>query len=123
MLNYSSFRLFVLVFLTGIILAVNFSGCDKEDQKDQDSGLISFTRLVAGSDTLVVGASTTITAEYEGEDVSFEWEATSGNLLGGGDKVEYHVNFCDIGMNTITCKASATNNTITRTINIVVNVE
>jgi hypothetical protein len=98
------------------------AGCDKEDDPS-GSDLKSFTELVADKDTLIIGESTTIRAIYEGENITFEWDVTSGNLLGGGDQVEYHVAMCDVGVNTVSCKAIVSDTSITRTINIVVNVQ
>jgi len=108
----------IVVLLGGAWLV---GGCDKEDPAGSD--LKSFTGLVADHDTLIIGESTTIRAIYEGQNITFEWDASSGNLLGGGDKVQYHVAMCDVGVNTITCKAIVSDTTITRTINIVVNVQ
>lgn len=106
-----------------LMIVLIIVGCNKDDEPDKDSELISFTGLVADMDSLAVGESTLIRAVYEGKGVVFEWEASSGDILGNGDKVEYLVAFCDIGINTITCKASAENTTITKSINIKVYVQ
>jgi len=108
----------LLVFLP--VLSLVLFSCDDKDDNNKDSELVSFTGLVADDDTVLVGESTTIRAIYEGKGVTFEWDATSGNLIGGGDKVDYIVAFCDLGENTITCKATAANTSITKTIQVYV---
>lgn len=115
----ASYRMMIFVVLLGGIGLL--AGCNKEEPAGSD--LKSFTGLVADKDTLIIGESTTIRAIYEGEKITFEWDVTSGNLVGGGDKVFYHVAMCDVGVNTVSCKAIASDTTITRTINIVVNVQ
>jgi hypothetical protein len=110
-------------FLITMFYAATFLSCNKDDKPAPDSELKSFTGLVAVNDSLAVGESTMISAVFEGQGVKFEWEASSGKLQGSGSEVEYIVAFCDIGVNTITCKASAENNSITKSINIVVYVQ
>jgi hypothetical protein len=118
-MKYIKATLILFCFIT----LVN-AGCNKEeDPVKKGSELISFTELQAGSDTLIIGETTNITAIYEGSGVSFEWEVTSGNLTGGGAQVQYHVAICDVGRNTITCTAKAENTTITRDIQILVKVQ
>ena len=109
-------------FLISLLFLVAYA-CSEDDTPDNGSELVSFTGLEAGKDSLAIGESTMIKAIYEGKDVKFEWEASSGKLQGGGDEIEYIVAFCDIGINTITCKAIADNNTISRSINITVYVQ
>lgn len=104
----------IKIFLFLIPVFLLFTACEKE----KDSELKSFTCLEADDDTLAVGESTLIRAVYEGKEVEFNWNASSGNIIGGGEEVEYLVAFCDIGENTITCKATAKDNSITRTIKI-----
>lgn len=103
-----------------ILSIMIFHGCNKDSQPAKDSELKSFTGLVADSDTLYIGQKTWIRAIYDGKGVVFEWDASAGDLLGGGDKVEYLASFCAIGDNTITCVAKAEETTITKTIHIYV---
>lgn len=117
-MNIKNIMKMLLVTLPVLLLVL--MSCDDKDDNNKDSGLVSFTGLVADDDTVLVGESTTIRAIYEGTGVTFEWDATSGNLIGGGDKVDYVVAFCDLGENTITCKATAENTSITKTIDIYV---
>ena len=109
-------KITLLLFLLPLFLL--FAACDKDDKPQKDSELKSFTKLEADKDTLAVGESTKIRAVYEGKGVIFAWNASSGNMNGGGDEITYTVAFCDIGDNTITCKATAEDNSITRTIKI-----
>ncbi len=108
--------------VTPLVLIMSFLfvifACDKEDTPEKDSYLISFTKLETEKDSLKPGEVTKIHAIYEGKGVIFSWNASSGNLTGGGEEVNYLVAFCDIGLNTITCKAAAEDSSITRTIQI-----
>jgi hypothetical protein len=108
----------ILLLCTSLLLILFKASCDKDDKPDKDSELISFSALIPDKDSIAVGESTMITAMYEGTGVKFEWETSSGKLQGSGHEVEYIVAFCDIGINTITCKASAANKSELKTINI-----
>lgn len=112
--------IFTIILAVMPLMFLLIAGCDDKDDTTKDSELKTFTGLVADNDTLLVGESTTIRAVYEGKGVSFEWEASSGNLIGGGEQVDYLVAFCDLGENVISCKATAENTSITKTINIYV---
>lgn len=96
-------------------------GCKEEEPEPQkNSELISFTRLVTDHDSLYLGQIATIKAEYKGKGITFLWQASAGDILGKGDSVQYLASFCTIGENIITCKASAENASITRSIRIYV---
>ncbi len=109
-----------MLLFTGIS-AAGFWGCKKDDPEPvKDSELISFTGLTTDNDSLYIGQIANIKAVYEGKGVTFTWDASAGDILGKGDSVQYLASFCTIGQNTITCKASAENVSITRSIKIYV---
>lgn len=89
-------------------------------KKEDNSILNSFISLTAEKDTLFTGQSTKITAVIDGENVSFKWTATAGDLLGSGSEVTYVAPTCTPGNNQVSCEASAANNTETKSIIITV---
>lgn len=113
-------RLYKIPGLFMLILISVILGCTKDPEPQKDSELISFTGLVTEDDSLYIGELTVIKAIYEGRKITFEWEASVGDILGGGDSVQYLASFCATGQNTITCKASSEDTSITRSIFIYV---
>ncbi len=114
----------ILLFTLSAVFLAFAMACDKDDNDvKQGSSLEYFTHLEADSDTVKIGESTKIRAIYAGKDVTFEWDVTSGNLVGSGEEIEYHVAICDLGLNTITCTAQAQDTSITHSIGIMVVIE
>lgn len=98
-----------------MMLALVFS-CKKEN-----NGILnSFISLTAEKDTIFTGQSTKITAVVDGENVTFKWSATAGDILGSGDVVDYVAPTCTPGYNEIKCTASGSNNSETKSIYITV---
>jgi len=98
-------------------LACTFSACKEEED---DSFLNSFISLKAENDTIITEHSTKITAVVDGENVTFQWSATAGDILGSGNVVDYVAPTCTPGSNLISCTAKASNKTETKTITITV---
>lgn len=95
-------------------------GCEKENDQDPDNqsgGYIeSFVSLTSEKDSLLPGESTTITARVNGDNISYTWDATQGDLLGSGSKVTYVALLCDCGKSRITCTAIAGSYKISRNV-------
>jgi len=102
-----------------IILCCLLTSCKKEE-KDEDAYLSSFISLVADNDTIFTGQSTKITATAEGQNISFFWTASAGDILGSGNVVTYIAPTCVPGINEISCTASAGSSSEKKTINITV---
>ncbi|HNX06944.1 MAG TPA: hypothetical protein PKL96_05120 [Bacteroidales bacterium] len=100
-----------------VALTCVFSACKEEEE---DSLLNSFVSLTAENDTIITGHSTKITAVVDGENVSFQWSSTAGDILGSGNVVDYVAPTCTPGSNQISCTANASNKTETKTITITV---
>jgi len=107
-----------------IICAIVILACNKKNNDNQDninnSILNSFLSLTAENDTLFIGGSTKIKALIDGSNVSFNWSATAGDILGSGNEVTYVAPTCTPGNNEVKCTASASNKSESKTIIITV---
>ncbi len=111
-------------FLISLLTAVVFSGsvsCKKNNPAPTDSAAtpvpLSFNFLKAERTGIRVGESTTITAEATGQNISYNWQASTGTIVGQGAQVSYGstCNSC-IGDNTISCTVSDGKSTQTKSI-------
>lgn len=104
--------------LSLVFLLLSMTACEKKPH--YESELIEFTSLKTDLDTLLVGQTATITAIAEGNNITFSWAASTGDLLGSGDVVYYLAGICSIGSNIITCTATGDNRSESKTVTIVV---
>jgi len=109
-------KIFVVFLLVFFIISCKKDHNDNTD----DSTLNTFISLTAENDTISLGESTKIAAVIDGNNVSFSWSATAGDILGSGNEITYVAPPCTPGNNEITCTASASNNSETKKITIVV---
>ncbi|HQN17055.1 MAG TPA: hypothetical protein PLC90_11940, partial [Bacteroidales bacterium] len=100
-----------------VALACMFSACKEEND---GSLLNSFISLTAENDTIITGHSTKITAVVDGENLTFLWSATAGDILGSGNVVDYVAPTCTPGNNQVSCTVEASNKSETKTITITV---
>ncbi len=118
-MKHLSIQVWIILALAALIAAMAL-GCDKDNGPAKDSELRSFSHLEAEMDSMYIGEITQIRAIYDGDNVTFEWEASSGDILGSGHTVEYLAASCTEPEATITCKAIAKNQSKTRSISIYV---
>ena len=105
-----------IIFLCCVII-LNATSCKDENN---DIVLNSFISLTAENDTILTGQSTKITAVVDGENVTFQWSATAGDILGSGNEVNYVAPTCTPGTNHVSCTATASNNSESKSITITV---
>ena len=86
------------------VLFVLFVSCEKESKTRADCNPINFISLEAESDTIESGTETGITAEAEGDGLSYEWTKALGVIEGSGSQVTYIATPCAIGEIEVTCK-------------------
>jgi hypothetical protein len=86
------------------ILIVLLASCEKESKTRDDCAPINFISLEAENDTIESGLKTGITAEAEGDGLSYEWTKTLGVIEGSGSYVIYNATPCAIGEIEVTCK-------------------
>jgi len=106
------------VFFIVCIIIFGFISCQEDDPNE--SLLNSFISLETENDTIFTGQSTSIVATVDGKNVKFTWSATAGDLLGSGDTVTYVAPPCTPGKNTVSCKATGSNKSETKTLVITV---
>jgi hypothetical protein len=94
------------------------TACEKKPQ--YESELINFNSVTADQDTLLVGESAKLTAIAEGNNVTYNWEASTGDLLGSGNVVYYLAGICSVGTNIIRCTVIGDNRSESKTVTIVV---
>lgn len=93
------------IFISLLITIV--VSCEKDDvpqtgNGDEDIPLI-FESLEAESTVIEPGEYTVIHATASGYKLEFFWEATAGDILGSGAKVNYAASPCSAGKNIISC--------------------
>lgn len=93
-------NLFNLILL--IIFLASCSKGENEDWGDPNQPLV-FTSLVAEHDTIDSGGSTSVTAVASGYRLTYNWSATTGDILYTGSEVVYAASPCQAGKNKITC--------------------
>lgn len=108
--------------IVGSIFIILFlSSCDKENNDNNVSEKLVFNSLTAENDSIHPGESTKIFADATGDTPVFNWNATSGDILGGGDTVTYISPPCTMGDNEITCTVKdKAENSLTKKITVVV---
>ncbi len=90
--------LILLIVLSGVC----FYSCDPEEPNNNQTELI-FTDLTSDKDSIDMGETITFIATATGEELSYEWMASAGVLLGSGNEVTYSPSPCIFGDIIITC--------------------
>ena len=89
-------------------IALLFSACVQPDVSESASGPNSnpvITSLTADPPRSLVGRIVTLTVEAEdpdGDELSYEWFMTAGDVYGEGPVVGYVVTYCCVGINSVT---------------------
>lgn len=79
--------------------------CNKDENNNGNSNEpLKFESLIPNRDTIFAGDTTKIIATATGYNLSYNWSATSGDILGQGAEVIYTASPCQIGKNTIECE-------------------
>lgn len=118
------FKFFSKVLFTVIIVSLVFVSCKKEkEEKEPDpSDNLAIDSLVTTKRTIVVWEKILITAYARGKNLSYQWSANHGSMVGKDSiTVKYWgCNTC-VGLNTVECKVSNEYGTVSDTIMIQVN--
>lgn len=95
------------------------TSCKKEDHDVEKP--LTFTSLIAQEDTIFPGGTTSVTALADGDEITYSWSASAGDVVGSGSVINYVSPPCTVGNNQITCVVKdKANNSITKSITIVV---
>lgn len=85
------------------------------------SSTISYTGLNAEQSTIVIGATTKVTATATGNGLTYIWSASDGDIIGSGSQITYGASGCCGGTNTVTCTIKDSgNNQESKSVSIVV---
>jgi hypothetical protein len=113
--------------ITWILLIVSsFLSCKKKEEPNatttkENSGVtFNFSNLTADSYTIKIGGNTQLHAVATGNNLTYNWSATAGDILGSGADVTYGASTCCGGTNEITCEVSDGAQTATKKVTIVV---
>ncbi len=93
-------RLWILPLFLLLLAACGEEG--GEEGEGQDHPLV-FTSLTAEHDSVQLGKTTKISALATGDQLSYLWKASLGDILGSGATVVYTPTPCSLGNVTITC--------------------
>ncbi len=97
------------ILLCLLIAVVAITACSKKDSGNEvPAAPLKFVSLQAADTLITVNAVTTITAQAEGEGLTYHWSATYGTFIGSGSSVQWTV--CHSDRFTITCKITDKNN-------------
>lgn len=96
-------RLWILPVFLLLLAACGEEG--GEEGEGQDHPLV-FTSLKAENDSVQLGKTTKITALAIGDQLSYLWKASLGDILGSGASVTYTPTPCSLGKVTVTCTVS-----------------
>ncbi|MFH2094942.1 MAG: hypothetical protein ABIJ16_04510 [Bacteroidota bacterium] len=94
----------ILFFTFFIGLSLLFTFCKKEDDPDDSTIEIVFDSLIAANDTIHPGESTSVTATATGDEITYQWTASGGDITGSGAQVTFVAPPCTIGDYDLTCK-------------------
>lgn len=117
--------LFIYLLLIGIAVA----SCKKEEPEPEQitnptpapTPVFAFSSLSAENTTIPIGGTAKITASASGENLTYSWSASQGDILGSGSQITYGASNCCAGENEITCTVKdGNNNSDTKKITITV---
>ena len=123
-LNVIKPQIMVRLLFTFMIMLFVFSSCKKGHNKVEPSPSdnLALDSIVTTNRTIVVWEEIFITAYARGKNLSYQWSANHGSMI-GKDSVTVKYWGCNscIGLNTIECKVSNEYGTVSDTIMIKVN--
>ena len=97
-------RLLAIYFVQLAVLYIFLISCEKQKELPDNCDPINFISLQTENDTIESGTETRITAEAEGDALTYEWTKTLGIIDGSGSSVTYKATPCAIGEIEVTCK-------------------
>jgi len=111
---------FFLSLTTLALLLTMAWACKKDNNNNNnDTTPLVFSELKADNDTIVGGTATNVRATATGSNLTYQWAASAGDILGSGALVQYAAPPCVVGSNQISCTVKdGNNNTQTKTITI-----
>lgn len=91
-----------------LLLSITLQSCIQPERVVASSGTNQSPKIVkisAARQEIKLGEFTSITIDAvdpEGEELTYEWKASLGDILGHGSVVRYTAAFCCVGTNSIT---------------------
>ena len=113
-----NFRFLSLIFICSFSLFM--LNCNNEEDELPETELV-FHSLTSDKDTIAPCETAAINADASGNNLSYMWSATIGDILGSGSEIVYAASPCQAGTNQITCKITTPGNqSASKSIDIVV---
>jgi hypothetical protein len=108
----------LILFITSAVLFAY--SCKKKNEQPNPSTAtpLEFTSLVADSSAILTGETSTITATAKGDNLTYTWAMSHGDLFGSGSTVFYGAQSCCVGINTVSCTVTGSGSSITKTTTI-----
>lgn len=101
------------ILLFSAMLLVGISSCKKNEELQPETTnqttqtAFSFNSLKAEKTGIVIGEEVTITADATGDNLTYNWQASAGTIVGEGKQVSYGSTCTSCkGDNTISCTVS-----------------
>lgn len=101
-----------------ILIYVSTTACTKKETEKRF--LESFDSLCVSSNIVIIGETLKVTAYAQGANLLYTWNVSSGDMVGGGNQIEYIPHPCTHGEQTITCNIQADNTTESKSVTIYV---
>lgn len=112
-------KLRYLITPLALIAFIFFISCDKEKDKQTDTGAIKIVSLTTSDTSLVAWIDTAdIIIVATGNNLAYEWSCNHGTLRGSGTSVSYTAGECCVGLNTITCRVYNDSSSTSKDLNI-----
>ncbi|MEI6433405.1 MAG: hypothetical protein WCP32_01075 [Bacteroidota bacterium] len=97
----------ILSILCLISVFLGGAACSKKESAPSET-VLTFNSLAAADTVIKVNDITTITANANGDGITYKWSATYGTFIGSGAQVQWTV--CHEAKFTITCEVTDQNN-------------
>jgi hypothetical protein len=96
-----------------MLICISFYACDDndnppngDDNNNEEPIPLVFDSLTADKDTILAGEAVEITAIASGKEISYSWEASSGNILGSGSTITLTTPPCIPDEITVSCRVT-----------------
>ena len=96
-----TYFIIIAVIISSLILTTN--SCDEPEDPDPQQSDLVFESITADKDSIDIGETITFTANANGTNLTYNWTASAGVLLGSGQIVTYTPSPCIFGEIYITC--------------------
>jgi hypothetical protein len=93
----------IIIIILSVLIICGLNYCKDPDDPEENPNEIVYTSLTADKDSIDIGETITFLATATGDDIIYEWIASSGTLLGSGNQITFNPSPCIFGEILVTC--------------------